>query len=92
MIPRGHSFVVAVHHSHFREFATFESDQLKVMPVKDTGVSSRLWQEQALLRALIASEKIDVLVSLGNFALFRSPVPQLLFNRNDLYFSRDFLT
>ena len=91
VIPRGHSFVVAVHHSHFREFATFESDQLKVMPVKDTGVSSRLWQEQALLRALIASEKVDVLVSLGNFALFRSPVPQLLFNRNDLYFSRDFL-
>ena len=90
-IPRSHSFVVAVHHSHFSEFAAFESDQLKVMPVKDAGVSSRLWQEQALLRALIASEKIDVLVSLGNFALFRSPVPQLLFNRNDLYFSRDFL-
>ena len=90
-IPRGHSFVVAVHHSHLSEFAAFESDQLKVMPVKDGGVSSRLWQEQALLRALIASEKIDVLVSLGNFALFRSPVPQLLFNRNDLYFSSDFL-
>ncbi len=50
-----------------------------------------MWHEQASLRTLIASEKIDVLVSLGNFALFRSPVPQLLFSRNDLYFSRDFL-
>jgi glycosyltransferase involved in cell wall biosynthesis len=31
--------------------------------------------------------QIDVLLSLGNFALFAAPVPQLLFNRNALYFS-----
>jgi glycosyltransferase involved in cell wall biosynthesis len=90
-IGGGHSFVVAVHDSYFNEFAGFESDQLKVTPVVDRGIRSRLWQEQAVLRALIATEKIDVLISLGNFALFRSPVPQLLFNRNDLYFSSDFI-
>ena len=91
VVPGGNSFVVAVQGSYLKEFAAFESHQLKLTPVEDRGFSSRMWHEQASLRTLIASEKIDVLVSFGNFALFRSPVPQLLFNRNDLYFSRDFL-
>ncbi|MBO0719696.1 MAG: glycosyltransferase family 4 protein [Blastocatellia bacterium] len=54
------------------------------------GLFGRFFWEQTGLRSYIKSRKIDALVSLGNFALFASPVPQILFNRNDLYFSRFF--
>ncbi|MBS1789491.1 MAG: glycosyltransferase family 4 protein [Acidobacteria bacterium] len=39
---------------------------------------------------MVKSERINILVSLGNFALLASPVPQILFNRNDLFFSEEF--
>lgn len=58
--------------------------------VETGGLLQRLWWEQSELRNLIRSRRIDVLVSLGNFALLNSPVPQILFNRNDLLFSAEF--
>lgn len=58
--------------------------------VQTGGVLQRFWWEQSELRNLIRSRQIDVLVSLGNFAMFNSPVPQILFNRNDLLFSAEF--
>ncbi len=35
VIPGGNSFVVAVQGSHLKEFAAFESHQLKLTPVED---------------------------------------------------------
>ncbi len=50
----------------------------------------RLWWEQWYLRDFLRERVVDVLVALGNFALLNSPVPQVLFNRNALYFSPEF--
>jgi glycosyltransferase involved in cell wall biosynthesis len=50
----------------------------------------RFVQEQTKLRSLIACSGADVLVSAGNFALYRSPVPQILLSRNSLYTSPEF--
>jgi glycosyltransferase involved in cell wall biosynthesis len=55
-----------------------------------TGTARRFWQEQTLLPGLIRQAKADVLVSAGNFALRRSPVPQILLSRNSLYTSSNF--
>jgi glycosyltransferase involved in cell wall biosynthesis len=49
-----------------------------------------LWWEQWHLRTFLRKHGVDVLVALGNFALLNSPVPQLLLNRNALYFSPQF--
>jgi glycosyltransferase involved in cell wall biosynthesis len=48
-------------------------------------------QEQGALPNLITKSAADVLLSAGNFALRRSPVPQILLSRNALYTSTDFL-
>jgi glycosyltransferase involved in cell wall biosynthesis len=54
------------------------------------GSSARLWYEQWHLPRLIRRFGAQVLLSTGNFALFRSPVPQILLSRNALYTSTDF--
>jgi glycosyltransferase involved in cell wall biosynthesis len=51
----------------------------------------RLWYEQVGLPFLIRRSRADVLLSPGNFAMFGSPVPQILLSRNALYTSRDFV-
>lgn len=55
----------------------------------------RFWWEQTELPGLIRQSGADVLISAGNFALRRSPVPQILLSGNALYccedFSRDLL-
>lgn len=55
------------------------------------GVAARFWFEQRRLPHLIRQAGADVLLSTGNFALWNSPVPQILLSRNALYTSRDFL-
>ncbi len=55
------------------------------------GVAARFWFEQRRLPQLIRQVRADVLLSTGNFALWNSPVPQILLSRNALYASRDFL-
>lgn len=64
--------------------------KVKTEVVETGNLFQRFWWEQSELRNLIRSRQIDVLVSLGNFAMFDSPVPQILFNRNDLLFSAEF--
>jgi glycosyltransferase involved in cell wall biosynthesis len=54
------------------------------------GAALRFWQEQAILPRLIGRCGADVLISAGNFALWRSPVPQILLSGNSLYTSTDF--
>ncbi len=71
-----------------QNYSRFSDDRATIEPVKiGGGLIGRLLWEQTGLRNYIKAQKIDALVSLGNFALFASPVPQILFNRNDLYFS-----
>jgi glycosyltransferase involved in cell wall biosynthesis len=52
--------------------------------------SRRFWYEQRMLPELIRQSGANVLLSAGNFALRRSPVPQILLSRNSLYLSQDF--
>jgi glycosyltransferase involved in cell wall biosynthesis len=54
-------------------------------------VASRFIFEQRQLPALIRDSGANVVVSAGNFALWKCPVPQILLSRNALYTSRDFL-
>jgi len=68
----------------FRGFANVDFLELRVPR------SRRFWYEQAELPRLIRRSRADVLLSTGNFALRKSPVPQILLSRNSLYTSQDF--
>jgi len=52
--------------------------------------AGRFWYEQSALPGVIRSCRADVLLSTGNFALRKSPVPQILLSRNSVYVSPDF--
>ena len=56
-----------------------------------SGVFRRVVREQTKLPKLIRRSGAQVLISAGNFALWNSPVPQILLSRNSLYTSGDFL-
>jgi glycosyltransferase involved in cell wall biosynthesis len=70
----------------FPEFAGVQI--IRCLP--NGGVIRRFWFEQTELPKRIRKSGADVLVSAGNFALRRSPVPQILLSRNSLYTSKDF--
>jgi glycosyltransferase involved in cell wall biosynthesis len=55
------------------------------------GAFHRFVREQTALPKLIRRSGAQVLISAGNFALWNSPVPQILLSRNSLYTSGDFL-
>jgi glycosyltransferase involved in cell wall biosynthesis len=61
-----------------------------VEPETSSHTLLRYWFEQSSVRQLIRSSGANVLLSAGNFALWNSPVPQILLSRNSLYTSRDF--
>jgi glycosyltransferase involved in cell wall biosynthesis len=50
----------------------------------------RFWREQQTIPKLIARTRADVLINAGNFAVWNSPVPQILLSRNALYTSKNF--
>jgi glycosyltransferase involved in cell wall biosynthesis len=54
------------------------------------GAVGRFSWEQFVLPRLILKSRVDVLISAGNFAIRRSPVPQILLSGNSLYTSSDF--
>lgn len=54
------------------------------------GTVTRFWREQRWLPRVIQQVKADVLISTGNFALRKSPIPQILLSGNSLYTSSDF--
>jgi glycosyltransferase involved in cell wall biosynthesis len=69
-----------------------DSTQVKVLREDYRGGSGRrFYNEQRRLPDLIRRSRADVLLSTGNFALYCSPVPQILLSRNALYTSSDFL-
>ena len=53
-------------------------------------VARRFWHEQSSLPGIVRDSRADVLLSTGNFALRRSPIPQVLLSRNSIYLSSDF--
>ena len=55
------------------------------------GAARRFVREQTTLPGLIRRSGAQVLLSAGNFALWNSPVPQILLSRNSLYTSGEFL-
>ena len=55
-----------------------------------SGTFGRFVHEQMTLPGLLRRSDAQVLVSTGNFALWNSPVPQILLSRNSLYTSTDF--
>lgn len=55
------------------------------------GAAARFCYEQYEVPRMIRRAGADVLLSPGNFAIFRSPVPQILLSGNALYVSRDFV-
>ncbi len=73
-----------------REFAQLRNISLVVNP-ESVGALRRFIYEQTALSGLIRQSGTDVLISAGNFALWKSPVPQILLSRNSLYTSNDFL-
>ncbi len=84
-------FVVLVPSEHLEDYACFTGERMSIETVQSGGnLLGRWFWEQTSLRGYIKSRKIDVLVSLGNFALLSSPIPQILFSRNELYFSAYF--
>ena len=68
----------------FRKFANVDFVELEVPPAR------RFWYEQSALPGVIRHSGADVLLSSGNFALRKSPVPQILLSRNSIYTSADF--
>jgi glycosyltransferase involved in cell wall biosynthesis len=72
-----------------REFNRFPN--VKVLDADvPAGIVRRFWFEQRKLPRLIRASGAHILVSLGNFALRKSPVPQILLSGNSLYTSADF--
>jgi glycosyltransferase involved in cell wall biosynthesis len=69
------------------EFDAFESVKIFAPEAAQKG---RFWYEQSRLPGVIRESNADVLISAGNFALRKSPVPQILLSRNSLYTSPDF--
>ena len=80
----------AVDRSIRREFSGLPGVSLLELD-NSGGVAGRFWLEQFRLPGLIQRSGADVLLSAGNFALRKSPVPQILLSRNSLYTSTDFL-
>jgi glycosyltransferase involved in cell wall biosynthesis len=68
----------------FGESGNIEFLELETAPAK------RFWFEQSKLPELIRRSGADVLLSTGNFALRKSPAPQILLSRNSVYTSADF--
>jgi glycosyltransferase involved in cell wall biosynthesis len=79
---------VALAPSLRREFQTTQN--IAFVELEAGGTASRFWREQNVLPKMIRNAAADVLISTGNFALRKSPVPQILLSGNSLYTSTDF--
>ena len=71
-----------------REFGEFGN--VSFVEWEPGAATRRFWQEQTMLPKMIRETQADVLLSTGNFALRKSPVPQILLSGNSLYTSSDF--
>jgi glycosyltransferase involved in cell wall biosynthesis len=55
-----------------------------------TNAAARFACEQKFIPGLVRKCGADVLLAAGNFAIWRSPVPQILLSRNSIYTSSDY--
>jgi glycosyltransferase involved in cell wall biosynthesis len=81
---------VLVNHALRQEFGEVKNIAF-VESEGSSGAFRRLLREQTTLPKLIRQSGAQVLISAGNFALWNSPVPQILLSRNSLYTSGDFV-
>jgi len=84
-------YIVLVPAEHWDQYEAYSSDYLRIETVSPPGgaLGRAIW-EQTLLRSFVRRNRIGVMVSLGNFAVLGTRVPQILFSRNELYFSGEF--
>ncbi len=61
-----------------------------LQPPTTLGTARRFLWEQIEVPGFIRKLGCDLLLCTGNFAIWNSPVPQILLSRNSLYTSRDF--
>jgi hypothetical protein len=87
-LPEVHT-TLAVQPNLRQSFEKFGNVDL-ICPQGISGSARRFVFEQWKLPDLIRKSRADVLVSAGNFALRKSPVPQILLSGNSLYTSPDF--
>jgi glycosyltransferase involved in cell wall biosynthesis len=87
---RRHTYIAYVPPSAGEAFEGGAASSVEVRPVKARNALARMAWEQASLSRTVRRENIDVVINTGNFALAFCSVPQLLFSRNDLYFSREY--
>ncbi|HEX3320302.1 MAG TPA: glycosyltransferase [Terriglobales bacterium] len=59
-------------------------------PAQHGGILERSLYEQWRLPELLDKNHANVLLSAGNFALYKSPIPQILLSRNALYTCKDY--
>lgn len=86
----GYHFLALVPPEQLARYSQWASESLQVETINAGGTMQRMLWEQAWLPAWAATRDVEVAVALGNFVMLRSSIPQLLFNRNDLYFSPEF--
>jgi len=92
VIPRlavepGVEVTVAVSGNLQQEFSSFPNVRFLNLQMS---APRRFLLEQSELPKLIRQHRCDVLLSAGNFAIRKSPVPQILLSRNSVYTSDDF--
>ncbi|MEM3486205.1 MAG: glycosyltransferase family 1 protein [Candidatus Methanomethyliaceae archaeon] len=62
-----------------------------IYPVKIHHVFHRLWWDQVIMPRLALKERIDLVVVLFVFGMFRPTVPQVTFQRNSQFYCRAYL-
>ena len=87
-LPEVHT-TLAVQPALCRHFERLSNLDL-ICPTEISGAARRFVFEQTKLPELMCKSRADVLISAGNFALRKSPVPQILLSGNSLYTSKDF--
>lgn len=85
----GVKLTVAIHPRLRAEVETGENISFAILNFPDPA-GLRFCLEQTRLPRMIRQSRAEVLISTGNFALRRSPVPQILMSGNSLYISADF--
>lgn len=69
-----------------------EHDSIEILRHPSTkNPARRVYLDQVWLGQLIRQKGIDAILATGNFGMLRPPVPQVLMNRNALYFSKEHL-
>lgn len=66
-------------------------DNIHTYPVEIHSQGQRFWWDQVVMPRFIKEQKIDLILAIFNFGCFRPPVPQIVFQRNSLFFCDDYL-